>query len=72
MSSDERRELIEMEDDEDNYYRYYPCLRTCCSISDGSCKMMSSVIILSPITFVIDTVANIGLFTVNNVKLCLR
>ena len=72
MSSEERRELIEMEEEVDNYYRYYPCLRTCCSVSDGSCKMTSSVLILSPITFAVDTVANIGLFVVNNVKLCLR
>lgn len=72
MSSEERRELIEMEEDEEDYYRYYPCLRTCCAVSDGSCKMTSSVLILSPITFAVDTIANIGLFVVNNVKLCLR
>ena len=71
MTEIERRELINSEDDDDEFFEYCCCVKTVLNARECTCKY-ACVTTSLPLLFVVDMLASIPQFVVNNIKLCLR
>lgn len=71
MTEIERRELISSEDDDYEFFEYCCCVKTVLNARECTCKY-GCVATSLPLLLVVDIIASIPQFFVNNIKLCLK
>lgn len=69
---DERRELIETDEEFEEFYTYCYCTKDLIQIRQRSCNYCVLFGTCAPLTIVADSLLLLPQFILNNIKLCIR